>query len=609
MEIAIPLLALGSLFVISNQNSSSAANKKRHGHNNEHNREPGLREKFTNMGKPVNYLPNTEVLVQNYPVINKNELVNNVHSYANPNAATDKYFDQNNYEAQENAGKNVGSTMQEVYSLTGNYVDSGNFKHNNMVPFYSGKVKGQVYGIDKTESILDNMNGSGSQNIKKVEQAPLFKPQEHMQWANGAPNMSDFYQSRVNPAMKNSNIKPFESVQVGPGLNQGYSTEGSGGFNSGMESRDAWLPKTVDELRVSTNPKIEYSLADHEGPAMSTIKNAGILGKVEKYHPDTFFIQTQDRWLTTTGQEKGETLRSIQADRPTVRAVASQEYAGAAASSEKGARYVIGDYEEPKRPVLPTADVGHSTASGRGTHTDKDNYMKSHTNYVNNRAALRQPDTIRSGFGGAIGAVIAPIMDMFRPTRKEEFSDSIRIYGDAGTTVPQSYLLNKNDTTNTTVKETTLYAPNTYMGNQTNAAYLIADQQAIANQRDTTNCSLTGPAGGSSTRYGDMNYQAAYSQYNNESKEKSVVSRTNQGNTQIFNQQMNVSMSKHDSDRDNNRMWAPTNMGQMPMSKEMHGAVKQGQQYNQGIATDRISGDLLKSFRENPYTHSLNYAV
>ena len=48
----------------------------------------------------------------------------------------------------------------------------------------------------------------------------------------------------------------MESVQVGPGLNQGYEGGPSElGFNNGMESRDTWKPKTVDELRASNNPK------------------------------------------------------------------------------------------------------------------------------------------------------------------------------------------------------------------------------------------------------------------------------------------------------------------------------------------------------------------
>jgi hypothetical protein len=115
--------------------------------------------------------------------------------------------------------------------------------------------------------------------------------------------------------MKNNNVKPFDSVFVGPGLDKGYTVNGTGGYNSGMEARDKWLPYTVDEMRVATNPKLEYKLINHEGPANSYIKNAATtqtMGRVEKQRPDTFFINTQDRWLTTTGAEKGETLRSIQ---------------------------------------------------------------------------------------------------------------------------------------------------------------------------------------------------------------------------------------------------------------------------------------------------------
>lgn len=132
----------------------------------------------------------------------------------------------------QNKGVKVGNEIQDIYSLTGDYLDSSNFKHNNMIPFYGAKIKGQLYDANIAESILDNMAGTGSQVIKKIEQAPLFKPQENMQWANGAPNMSDFYQSRVNPGMKISNVKPFDSEYVGPGLNKGYTSEGSGGYNS-----------------------------------------------------------------------------------------------------------------------------------------------------------------------------------------------------------------------------------------------------------------------------------------------------------------------------------------------------------------------------------------
>lgn len=608
MELAIPILALGGLYIASNQNTSGRSkleSKKEMVYSKNNSK-----ENFTNMGAKSNYLPNTNIPPQNYPVTNLSELSDTVEKYVNSNQASDKYFDQAKYEQMQNAGAKVGNNIQQVYSLTGDYVAKTDFQHNNMIPFYGGKIKGQVYDNNIAETVLDNMIGSGSQIIQKIEQAPLFKPQADVQWAHGAPNSSDFYQSRVNPGMKSSNTKPFESQNVGPGLGKGYSTEGSGGFNSGMEDRNAWLPKTVDELRISTNPKMEYTLENHEGPSYSYVQNRGIIGRVEKNNPDTFFIQTQDRWLTTTGDEKGPMLRSVQEVHDTSRTNTSQSYTGVAGPGERKANYVSSSYEDSKRMQLPTKDVGPSCAANRGDHTDKDNAFKSHTNYNNNRSLLKQPDTIRSSFSRAIGAVIAPLMDAFTPTRRDEYTSNYRIYGDPGARVPEGYVINPRDTTPTTIKETTLYTPNFYMGNQvTGGGYQTNDQIPITNQRDSTNCSYTGDAGGASNGWGNMNYESAYNQTNNESKEKSVVNRTNHGNTNIYNQQMNVNVARIDSDRDNTRMWVPSHMPQMAISKQEYGVVRGPPQQLQNIGTERIQPDLLQAFKSNPYTHNLTDCV
>ena len=92
--------------------------------------------------------------------------------------------------------------------------------------------------------------------------------------------------------MISNNVKPFESVNVGPGLNHGFTSTGNNGFNSGMEARDSWLPKTVDEMRVDTNPKLEFMLTNLEGPAGAQVKNLGMIGKVEKQKPLTQFLRS-----------------------------------------------------------------------------------------------------------------------------------------------------------------------------------------------------------------------------------------------------------------------------------------------------------------------------
>jgi hypothetical protein len=288
-----------------------------------------------------------------------------------------------------------------------------------------------------------------------------------------------------------------------------------------MEARDLWMDKTVDQLRVVTNPKMEYTLNNHEGPADAQVKNLGIIGRVEKQKPDTFFINTQDRWLTTTGGEKGQMLRSIQETGIIRRPDCETSYPGPAAPSEKVAGYVPTAFEESKRNELPAKDINHSAAVGRGPNNEIDR-MKSYSNYSNHRSTSRQTDTIRSGFGGAIGAVIAPLMDILRPSRKEEVVANLRVYGDAGRAVESGYVLNPNDVTPKTIKETTLYTPNSFINNQKESLYVNNYTALDETQRDTTSCATLGFVGGASTGYGDMNYDSAYSQTNNDVKSQTI---------------------------------------------------------------------------------------
>ena len=615
MEIAVPLIALGGMYIISNQKNEDCTKKEIR---------KNTQENFVNMGiksnlatreseRFGNYLPNTDTPPQNFPVTNINQLVDNVQTYSNPNVATDKYFNQNLYEQNERKGISVGKNPQQIFSLTGNYLESNQFKHNNMVPFNGGKIKGRTYDINIAETLLDNYVGSGSQTIKKIEQAPLFKPEENMQWAYGMPNQSDFYQSRQWAGTKNNNVKTFDTIMVGPGLDKGYGFDGSNGYNAGMEARDKWLPKTVDELRVNTNPKLEYELLGHEGPADSYIKTAAtteMLGRVEKQRPDTFFINTQDRWLTTTGASKGESLRPIQEMGVIRRNDISTEYMGPAGSVEVQATTAPQNYEPSKRHEVIAGNINHSSAAGKGPSSDIDNFLRSHTNYENHRSTVKQPDTMRSGFSGAIGAVIAPLMDIIRPTRKDETINNVRIYGDVGTgSMTKGPVYNPLETTPTTVKETTLYSPTFNINNQKDGIYVNNYSSPDFTQRDTTSCEYFTAAGGYATGYGDMNYDAAYRQHNNDIKSQTINNRPNQGGMQIFNQQMNIHC-KDDCNRFDGRFNpAYSRLSGLPPSVQTYGAIHAPQYYNECASCDRIQPDILTAFKNNPYTHSLTSSV
>jgi hypothetical protein len=339
---------------------------------------------------------------------------------------------------------------------------------------------------------------------------------------------------------------------VGPGLDKGYGIDGNNGFNSGMEARDKWLPKTIDELRVDTKPKLEYELSNHEGPAYSNIKTApttAMLGRVEKQRPDTFFINSQDRWLTTTGAEKGETLRPIQEMGIIRRNNIEIDYTGPAGSVDIKAGHAPENFEQSRRVQLPCTGVNPSSAMGKGPTNGSDNFLKNYTNYENNRTTTRQAEIFGSGISGAFGAVIAPIMDVFRPTRKSETIQNLRVFGEASSSVPRGYVYNPQDTTPTTNKETTIYSPNFYINNQKESLYVNNYTAPDATQSATTACEYYTAPGGAATGFGNMNYSAAYNQNNNDIRSQTIYNRPNPGGTQVFNQQMHLSTIKSDQDR------------------------------------------------------------
>ena len=252
-----------------------------------------------------------------------------------------------------------------------------------------------------------------------------------MGFVNGAPNNSDFFQSRVVQSRLISGTKAFSEQQVGPGLNKGYTTEGSGGFNAGMEARKQWLPKTVDQLRATTNPKVTFGLANHEGPANSIIKRPGIEGRVEKNRPDTFYLNTPDRWLTTGGIEKGQKVRSEQPMQPVNRTFTTREYGGIASgrNGTEGQRSESTYLPSHKKHLEgPCAHMGtaHNLGYSDGWKNLNNAYgAKGYKNRPNARSTTQhqQPLGIVSGI---MKAVIAPVMDVLRPSRKENLVGNIR---------------------------------------------------------------------------------------------------------------------------------------------------------------------------------------
>lgn len=616
MEIAIPLLALGGMYVVSTQQNKKG---KIGGYKN------GL-EGFDNQ-----FMPNTNIANVNFDANQNSNIyqvqnaeldittdlaVNNV--YRGEGTYTDKFFNpsvQGNLFSKTNqttTGMNCKDSTKVAYeSLTGQKVDCDYFRHNNMVPYFGGKLRTRVHDSNSTEALIDNYTGSGSQNKSKVEMAPLFAPADHYQWAHGAPNQSDFYQSRVNPSLKMSNVKPFDEEMVGPGLGLGYTTQGAGGFNSGMLAREQWLDKNVDDLRVSSKPKASgLSSLGYEGPSNSYVKQLGSIGQVEKNRVTRTFEMGQERLLTTTGREKGATLRALPIDRDVSRPETSMSYIGGAGANVD-ANYVDGEYMPSKHVDLGQLPLGVADGTRLGNLDEYGYGVESQFSYPNNRSA-NQVNNDNSYFGvvgGLIGAVVSPLLDIMRPSRKENVVGNLRTYGDAGTTVANSYVINPNDRTPTTIRETTEYSmfhlqPNSSVL-QNGGGYTVAKHQAVSNARMNQSVQYTGNSSAGANSREARNYDAEYRQRNNDIKSSTINGRLVPGNMALLNNQVNITGQDNAKYLTNNR----TPVGTLPYglspSADSIGRLQGKQQLYSGSEADRSNGYVLSQLQGNPYALSI----
>tara|TARA_Y100000389_G_C17466804_1_gene526394 strand:+ start:2688 stop:4505 length:1818 start_codon:yes stop_codon:yes gene_type:complete len=601
-ELVIPLIGLGALYVVSNKDKNKPTTNN---------------EKFTNMGKDENNLPNTHIQNKNFPVhiqeIDKTS-ENYTRQYINPNQTTDKFFNYdvglNNIETNEIA--------REFHSLSGNGISKGDFKHNNMVPFFGGKITGPQINNNIGSTILDNYQGSGSISIKKTEQAPLFKPQDHTQWSHGVPNQSDFLQSRQLPSTKMANTLPWEQEKVAPGLGLGYTTEGAGGFNSGMLDRKAWQPPTVDELRVATNPKVTYGLQGHQGPAQSSVQNLPVQGKVEKHTPDTAFAMGSDRWFTTTGSSLGATQIPEQM-LGNVNKCTTQYY-GSGGTVEGEVSYVNNSHtEEPHKQQLCSLPVTVPASQGHGNAGPNDYGFKGYNIPKNNRhySCESQNNGVVGGINSTFKAMMAPIVDALRPSRKENIIYNANQLGNIQSAVPSLPLTNPNDKPRTTNKEMTAgkvglnYLNISHASAGQGGAHQVTDVQVRGQQRNIGDSSTSGNIGNTSSTSAQMDVTAWNAQHNNINK--TYENWPMAGGTQIFQPNANVQVARRDGDRVNNRMQCDdfiqpekNLLSTTIPSAETFGKINMPQQYDLEVNSNRINPDILSAFKSNPYAQSLN---
>jgi hypothetical protein len=382
-----------------------------------------------------------------------------------------------------------------------------------------------------------------------------------------------------------------------------------------MLARESWLDKTADQLRVDNKPKATgLSLLGHEGPADSMIKRIATqdqMGIMEKNRPETSYAwDTRDengdigRLMPGGGSEKGQTLRAIPIERFVSRPETATSYSGIAGSSTESS-YIPGEYMPSHNQQLGDLPIGVANANGRGYANDSDYGIKSKMAYPNNRSVNKQQpggDDYYGIVGGGMGAVIAPLLDILRPNRKNNVIGTLRPYQNPGTTVSNSYVFNPNDRPSVTIRETIEEKGHLNINAPQIGAYHVTDQQVPYTNRNEVG--VYGYVGGSSAgeRGRKMtSYEANYNQRNNDLKSSTIHEHMVQGNMSLMNSDINMRQVSRDDMLKNDRAVIGAMPSQIPDATIIGKASGSSNQLYSNINLDRNTSDITKMLNSNPY--------
>jgi hypothetical protein len=537
-------------------------------------------------------------------------------------------------------------TSDGVYmsQLSGQPIMSGDFKHNNMVPFQGPKSR-QNMAEYANSALLEKFTGVENFAQERKETEPLFNPTPVLANNFGTPDTIEENLTYIVPSRQRNNELPFEQLRVGPGLNKGYTNLPSGGFQQ-ADGIDYVRPKTVDELRVATNPKISYH--GRVIPGMFVVGKQTAKSAVEKNRPDTFYVNSPDRYFTTTGAYLKEKKRPCVVLKDTNRK-ASKAYTGSAAPAYVRQPTAREKYQESNRQNFENDYLRNAYRPDIWGDDEFGDYGKQGYNPPAQERDITGSRRHITNLLSLVKAITAPLEDIMRTTTKETTEENYRPYGELQPQRPDAGVVwDPNDVARTTIKETTEETPRQYgdvstavkkgqvwdcndiartttketteeldrygvAGTDRNMGYLTNPQYAPnTNRQYTSDYEYEGVAYSKDPK--PMSYDADYNMRPNIVKEGTLVGRypTPQSTKLAAGGDMyNIDVKKMDNDRVVSRQPMATQVYQ-PIADTATQCARTNdrQTYDDNkIGVDRINPELLDAFRSNPYTQSLESYV
>ena len=504
--------------------------------------------------------------------------------------------------------------------LSGQTVNSSDFTHNNMVPFYGGRVRQNV-GPQTNSGILDSYTGSGITQIKKQEVETMFNTGQ-TPFGNpfGLEDQTNYLQDRIELPRNRAGEKPFEPVRVGAGVGEKFGSTGKGGFQQ-MEINQLMMekmPKT-DDIRTADNPKLTYKGQIVPGQRF-VADSSHDPGEVRKYKPDTFYIdENGERFIGAFAQDaQKEGTRPVQVMKYTTRTDTTSELIGPAASTEFGESYVVGSYRTPMAQQYGGAGFRNANMTEYYTNNmdaPEADYGKSSIEIRPNERNATSSRTMGLNLAPAdTGAVPIHYTDKARPTYRGETIGNIRQTG-----TPVGYAQGApaltvwtDDVARTTVKETTINW--NYMGLPSSASQpnklKVYDPDDIA--RPTQKGQISAKSEYFGTPTGALqdftSHDAAYNMRTNPTKERVSQGRkpmSGNGGLAIFTGDVHQTNKKIDADSINDRANAVNRSLDLPAGIGDIGQVRYRVPLKLDQSAERNQREIIAAVEGNPLMQSL----
>jgi len=371
-------------------------------------------------------------------------------------------FNQRIYNSQTNSQDfhpNQESDQHNFFSqLSGQTIQVNNIKqfHNNMEPFFGGSVR-QNLTDGATSSIIENHTGNGKTYKHKSELKSMFDMERDMTHTFGSPNVNnDEIKSRYIPSQKRQNELPITQIRVGPGLNQGYTSKPSGGLNQ-ANTREFVMPKDTNELRTLNNPKVSYKSRIVMGQKEP---QRGLVVVPQKHKPDTFYKNTPDRWFKTGGQFKAQKIREKVYAKPTRRKNTISHYGGLGAThnakSYRSSAVRKSRKNNYKNPWTRNLNGNNQwSINNQPVDSQVGDYGKHTIEIKNQERDITQRRQHNTNVKSIVEAIIMPVLDILRETRKENYVGNQRPDGNMNAQIPKKPTIHDpDDVMKTTIKET-----------------------------------------------------------------------------------------------------------------------------------------------------------